>query len=262
MTETIPVFRSVIVEDEIHSQQVLQNYLHRYCPETEVVGTADSVERAVDVIRRQSPDLVFLDIRLKRGLGFEVLEQLGDFNFDVVYTTAHREYAVQAMNIAGAYYILKPVGIDDLRKAIAKLKRGREQQAAHSNAASGQGMATPNFHFEQLQTQKIPLPTSVGREFVPMGQIIRCEAAEQFTNFYFVGASRPKMYYGRIGHYHRLLTEQFGFFRTHRSHLINVRHMIRYTHGKSGSFRMLDDHEVPLTSKRRKVFISRFPGLL
>ena len=254
-------FRAIIVEDETLSQQVLQNYIVRYCPEVEVIGFADSVDSAIEEIERLSPDLVFLDIQLKLGLGFDVLEQLGEISFDIVYTTAHSEYAIQAFNLSGSSYLLKPVSIQALREAIAKLKRERSGRLGHPFSQSSTHIAPQNLEGNNLQDRQIALPTAEGFEVVTISKIIRCEANEHFTNFYFKGEDRPKMICRMLRYYDELLSDAHGFFRTHRSHLVNIRHVVGYKRGKSGSILMRDGHLVPLALKRKEDFLTKFPGL-
>lgn len=255
-------FRAVIIEDESHSRQVLQNYLHRYCPEVKVIGMADSVDSACAAIRSHSPDLVFLDIQLKLGLGFDVLEQLEDISFDIVYTTAHSEYAIQAFNLSGSSYLLKPVGIDALRKAIEKLKRERARHPQATVLTTPVKVLTENLAEKNGQNRQIALPTAAGFEVATISKIIRCEANEHFTNFYLDGEKRPKMICRMLRYYDELLSGSHGFFRTHRSHLVNLNHVVGYKRGKSGSVMMRDGQLVPLTISRKEAFMAKFPGLV
>jgi two-component system, LytTR family, response regulator len=128
------MLRVVIVEDEIHSRETLKNLLQEFCEGVEIVGMAGDVPTAVDVIRKENPDLLFLDVELQSGTGFDVLEQLPDIHFDIVFTTAFEQYAVRAIKLSSIDYLLKPIDIEELRKAVEKARQKRGLTTRKSNS--------------------------------------------------------------------------------------------------------------------------------
>src|SRR5688572_15936902 len=116
------MLRVVIVEDEVHSREALKSLLLEFCDGIEIVGMADDVETAVLLIQQSNPDLLFLDVELQTGTGFDLLDQLGEINFDIVFTTAFEQYAVKAIKLSSIDYLLKPIDIEELQKAVEKAK--------------------------------------------------------------------------------------------------------------------------------------------
>lgn len=247
--------KTLIIEDEKDSQEVLLNYLSRYCPDVNVVETIDNVEGAVVAIRKHNPDVIFLDIKLKHGQGFDVLEQIGVINFHIIYTTAYSEYAIEAINRGGStHYILKPVSIGELKAAVEKVRQAIK--------ASKQAQPTTPEEAREPNSGRpwISLPTGNGFEVVYMDEIIRCEANENFTNFHLIREERPKMICRLLKFYVSHLSP-YGFFKTHRSHLINLKHVKKYQRGKTGTITMSDTSKIPLTQDRKEHFFENFPGL-
>ena len=171
--------KCVIVDDEQDSRQILANYISKYCPDVEVCGFGQSVETGLEAIRQHQPDVVFLDIEMPYGNGFDLLERAGDYAFETVFVTAFGNYAIQALNQSAAYYLLKPVDIDELVKAVEKIKSERQNRDYKQHARVLQ---------ENLRAhapQKIMLPTLDGFEIVAINTILYCEAADNFTKFFF-----------------------------------------------------------------------------
>src|SRR6185436_3916163 len=120
--------KAVIVDDEKDSRQILANYLAKYCPDINVCGFGESVSTGLDAIHKHNPDVIFLDIEMPYGNGFDLLEKAGDHQFETVFVTAYGNYAIQALNQSAAYYLLKPIDIDELVKAVEKIKKERSEE--------------------------------------------------------------------------------------------------------------------------------------
>lgn len=244
---------AILVDDEVSSRNVLRDYLRKYCPDVAVVGEADSVDAAVPLIRDRQPDVLFLDVEMPRGNGFDLLERLGDeASFETVFVTAYDHYAIQALNYSAAYYLLKPVSIDDLIAAVEKIKKQRQQRQPSYHTS----VILENIHAVNAQQKKIVLPLLEGFEVVRIGDIITCTAQDNFTEFQFVGL--PKKLICRTLKFYEDLLAESGFMRVHKSHLINLEHVAKYHRGKGGEITMTDGSTVPLSPQRKEAFMERF----
>lgn len=244
--------KSIIVDDEISSRNVLRDYLRKYCPDVELVGEADAVDTALPLIRQLRPDIVFLDVEMPRGNGFDLLEQVGEIGFETVFVTAFDHYAIQALNYSAAYYLLKPVSIDELITAVDKIKKQREKNAASFHAS----VILENIHAASAQQKKIVLPLMEGFEVVKIADIITCEAHDNFTDFHF--SSKPKMMICRSLKFYEDLLADSGFMRVHKSYLINLEHVVKYLRGKGGEITMTDGHIIPVSPQKKEAFMERF----
>jgi two-component system, LytTR family, response regulator len=245
--------KAIIVDDETASRNVLREYVRKYCADVTVVAEADSVGTALPLIRQHQPDIVFLDVEMPRGNGFDLLEQLGDdIAFETIFVTAFDHYAIQALNYSAAYYLLKPVSIDDLIAAVDKVKKQREKNAASFHTS----VILENIHAAHAQQKKIVLPLIEGFEVVKIGDIISCTAQDNFTDFLF--AQKPKMMICRNLKFYEDLLAESGFLRVHKSHLINLEHVVKYHRGKGGEITMTDGSIVPVSPQKKDVFMERF----
>src|SRR5688572_15555420 len=206
------MMKAVIVDDERDSRQILADFLMRYCPDIELCGMGESVATGIDIIRQTSPDIVFLDIEMPYGNGFDLLAKIGSINFETVFVTAFDSYAIQALNQSAAYYLLKPIDIDELIKAVEKIKKERaaENPVTHAKVLLN--------NIRQEGHQKIMLPTLEGFEIVPISTILYGEADDNFTKFYL--ESGPPLMICRTLKYFEDVLGTHKFFRIHRSFLI------------------------------------------
>ncbi|MCB0402648.1 MAG: response regulator transcription factor [Flavobacteriales bacterium] len=244
--------KAIIVEDEEASRVTLNNYLARYCKNVDVLDMADSVKSGLNAIQKHQPDVVFLDIEMPFGNAFDLLESLNDINFEIIFVTAYRDYAIKALNLSAAYYILKPIDIDELINAVNKITERKKEgeDVFHTR------ILMDNIKSNSLQHKKIVLPQMDGFEVIKVNEIIRAEADDNYTKFYLQGG-KTYLVSKTLKHFDELLCE-FDFIRVHKSHLVNLHHIAKYIKGKGGQVQMSDDSLVDVSPTRKKELIDKF----
>lgn len=244
--------KAVIIDDELASRATLANYLGKYCPDVEVAGFGDSVKTGLEVIREKKPDIVFLDVEMPYGNAFDLLEQADEITFETVFVTAFSHYAMKAVNFSAAYYILKPIDIDELVSAVEKIKESREKNKYSFQTK----ILMENLHTVNKQLQKIVLPLMEGFEVIQVKDIIRCQANDNFTDFYLTTGSKTLIC--RTLKFYESILIDFDFLRVHKSHLINLQHVKKYLKGKGGQLIMADDSIVDVSPFKKQELLERF----
>jgi two-component system LytT family response regulator len=245
------MIRTVLVDDEIDSIGVLEKLLETACPTVSIVGSADGVVSALEVIKSVQPELVFLDIEMTQGNAFDLLNQLQPFTFQVIFVTAFDNYALRAFKYCAVDYLLKPVDIDDLRKAVEKAT----SQVQVRNAQERMQLLLENVGAFQLSQQKMAFPTFTGLTFASPRDIIRLEAKGSYTMIY-LGDKKQIMVTRNIKDYESLLPEGI-FYRIHKSHIINLQKIQKYQKGRGGYIVMEDGSSIEVASRRREEFLQR-----
>jgi two-component system, LytTR family, response regulator len=246
--------KAIIVDDEEASRDTLKNYLAKYCPDVELLGMGNSAKQGIELINTHKPDILFLDVEMPYGNAFDLLEQIEDISFETVFVTAFSNYALKALNLSAAYYILKPIEIDELILAVDKIKTQKESNAKLLHTK----ILVENIHAENKQAQKIVLPLLEGFEVIPVKDIIRCEANDNFTNF-ILTQNRKIMICRTLKQYENIL-EEYNFVRVHKSHLINVQHVTKYLKGKGGQLIMSDQSYVDVSPSKKEELLKKFIG--
>jgi two-component system LytT family response regulator len=243
--------RTLIIDDEQPSREALRHYLGKYCPDVEVVGEAQSVETALEAIRKLQPNLLFLDIEMPFGNGFDLLEKLpSDHKLEVVFVTAYEQYALRALRLSAAHYLLKPVDIDDLIDAVARVKgriglreQGQVTRTLLENLKSS----------EQEVPKRLALPLIDGLEIITPDEIRYLEAADNFTSFHL--ADGRKLLICRKLKFYDALLAPAGFCRIHRSTVVNLAQVRRYHRGKGGSVTLEDGTELIVAAARKQALL-------
>jgi two-component system, LytTR family, response regulator len=242
--------KAVIIDDEKDSREILANYLKKYCPDVEVCGFGESVATGLAEINKHTPDIVFLDIEMPYGNGFDLLDKVEDITFETIFVTAYDNYAIQALNQSAAYYLLKPIDIDELIKAVDKIRKEQAEQNYVQHAKVLIENKKSGAH------QKVMLPTLEGFEIVDINSILYCEAADNFTKFYFE-QSQPLLICRTLKYFEDVLSAH-RFLRIHRSYVINPDFVLRYTKGKGGYVTMKNNQELEISPTRKKEFLELF----
>ncbi len=242
---------AVIVEDELHSREVLKNLIQDYCPQVTVKGMAPAVEEGIELVNAVRPDLVLLDIALQVGTGFDLLEKVSNRTFDVIFTTAYEHYALRAIKFSAIDYLLKPIDLEELQLAISKVTF-KQQTHAHNLQID---TLLKNLRNQQPQRHTITLATTEGLNFVPVNHIIRLEAMGSYTRFYLHNGKKI-MVSKHLKEYEQLLIEA-DFCRIHQSHLINLNEVSQFVKTDGGYVVLKDQTKLKVSSARREVFLSK-----
>jgi len=245
------MIRTVLVDDEIDSIRVLQRLLEGYCPQVSIVGQADGVESALEIIQIARPDLVILDIEMKQGNAFDLLNQLQPLSFKVIFVTAFDSYAIRAFKYSAVDYLLKPVDIEDLRKAVERIG----EPSGEKNMIEQMKILLGNVGTYHLAQQKMAVPTLTGLLFVPVQDIIRFEAKGNYTIIY-LDKKDQIMATRNIKDYEDLLPETI-FCRVHNSHIINLHRIKEYRKGRGGFITMEDGSYIEVAIRRKDEFLRR-----
>ena len=243
--------RSVIVEDEEAARDLLKICIQKYCPQIEIVGEAEDCNTAIEVLNTLQPQLVFLDVEMPFGNAFDVLEGCKELYFETIFVTAFSEYSLQALNQSAAYYLLKPISIEELILAVNKV----QQHILNKEIFDRNKILLENFKDPKTENQQVILPTLEGFEVVKMENIVRLQGNGNFTNLYLSNKEK-KMVCRFLKHFHELLP--FPFVRVHKSHIVNV-HFIKAYHKSSGGYLVLeDDTEIEVSQSYKDDFLNIF----
>ncbi|MFP4470758.1 MAG: LytR/AlgR family response regulator transcription factor [Bacteroidales bacterium] len=239
--------RAVIVDDEKTNILMLKNLLDKYFPSVQLIGTAKNVGEGVDIINKNEPDLVFLDISMPDGDGFDLLTKVEYRSFEVIFTTAHDQYALKAFDYSAIHYLLKPIEYTELRSAINRYN----QLKAKGTFSARLSVLKDNL---QHKFQKIIVPSTDGLNIVLLDDIIRLEASDVYTTFYLTNgrkllASKP------LNNFEKMLTDQ-PFSRIHSKHLVNLKYVQRYVKGKGGSVILDDGEEIDVSVRKKNDFLN------
>lgn len=248
--------RIVIIDDEIQACSALQNMIKFYCREVEIVGMAHGVTDGIALIKETSPDLVLLDIQMPDGLGFDVLKAFKLPEFRVVFVTAYEQYAIRAIRFAAFDYLLKPVNPDELADAVTRAETNLMQRNYESRV---QMMAEAACN-PAPPMRRMVLNTAESVYVAWIDDIVRCEADQNYTHFYF--GSRDKITVSRTLKDFDEMLAGCGFFRVHQSHLINMAWVDRYDKGCGGMAVLKNKVKVPVSTRKREMFIDALRRLI
>lgn len=246
------MYRSIIIDDESKLREVLRIKLEKFCPNIEVVGYGENILEARELISTYSPDIVFLDIEMPGGSGFDLLDGIGSFDFQVIFVTGYNDYAIDALKLCAVDYLLKPLKTAELITAVAKAEERLENTAIIENYE----VLKHNLNHVGDQSLKVCIPNNEAYEFVQIKNIIRCEGWNKYTKVHLMNNKQIISSYN-IGVFKDML-ESHGFYSCHKSHLINKDHIKRYL--KEGIIVMEDDGEVPLARRRKDTFTNEVLG--
>lgn len=246
------MLRAVIIDDERPAREVIANYLREYCPDIEVVGKASSVKTAYNAIRKTSPDMIFLDIQMSDGKGFDLLKMFERIDFKIIFVTAYAEYAIKAFRFSAIDYLLKPVRIDELVDAVAKVRDARDSGVSPEIVTA----LLSNIRNGPARLSTLIIPNIRGFEVLRVPEIIMCQADGYCTNFHMTGQKKV-VSSKNLKHFDGLLEDQ-GFMRVHHSYLINLEHVTGFT--RQGEILLSEGLKAHLGDSYKAEFARRFNG--
>ncbi len=249
------MIKAIIIDDEPKSIKILSTMLQEYCPGISVLGVAQRAQDAVALVRQTEPDLVFLDIEMPSGNGFDILDQLRPINFEVIFVTAFNDYTLKAFRYSVLDYLLKPVSIMELQEAVQKALRNIQLKNFNQRFDD----FIQNLKKPSLRMQKIALPAKQGVILVPIPDIIRCEARREYTSF--IIKNMEKIISSKNIKENEELLPDDTFFRVHNSHLVNLNYIRVYHRGRGGHVEMEDGTMIEVATRRKEELLARL-GLI
>lgn len=240
--------KTILVDDEVKSIQIIRNLLEKFGPQFDVTAVAMTGQEAIDKIHAYRPGLVFLDISLPDCDGFYVLSQCKDIDFEVIFITAHDNFAIKAFEMAAIHYLLKPVSYQDFQEA---LKRFEDRRGTHASSHRHEVLN------EAIQNKpgRIVLPSLNGYTFVDLDEVVRCQAESNYTQFFLTG--NRKVMVSRTMNFYEELLSGLQFCRVHNKHMVNLNHVMKFVRGKGGTLVMADQSAVEISEGRKKELLDR-----
>lgn len=244
------MLKSIIVDDEHKSRESLRILIEDFCDSVKVCKVCQNVAEGLQAIEECEPDVVFLDIQLQRETGFDLLAQIKKIDFEIIFTTAYSEYAIKAFKFSAIDYLLKPIDIEELKRAIDKVNQRR-----YDNISDRLQHLLHNLKTPTSGNYKLALPTSDGLIFIKVTDIIYCEASSNYTQI--VTEDGKKYIVSRtLKEYEEMLADH-DFYRIHNSYLINLNAIKKYIRGEGGYVIMNNDQSLDVSKRKKEGFLDR-----
>ncbi len=242
------MIRAILVDDELHALETLEWDIEQYCPELEVLASCQGSKEALRVIPRLQPELVFLDIEMPFMNAFELLERIGQINFDIIFTTAYDQYALRAFRVSAIDYLLKPINKNELKNAVAKVEK------RHTHAVSKEQLEVLLNNIQSPLLQIVTFSTMEGLEFVQIDDIIFCRSDGNYTHVHIKG-NRHLVVSKTLREVEEMLPPE-RFCRTHHSYLANLSHVVKYI-SREGILQMSNGEQVSVSRSRKAALLER-----
>jgi len=245
--------RAVIIDDEPKARKNIINIINLINTDIQIVGEGEDIKSGVKVISEMKPDIVFLDIQMPGGSGFQLLDKFPIINFKVIFITAFDNFAIKAFKYSAIDYLLKPIDPQEFKKAMEKLNSIIQKEDYSLK------IKTLLNNISDDKNQKIVLKTSEGFHIIKIKDIIRCESDKGYTNF-FLHDGKTILVSSIIKGYDEMLSEK-GFLRTHQSHLINMDYIKSFIKSDGGYIVMQDGATVPVSKRRKEAILNMLNGM-
>jgi two-component system, LytTR family, response regulator len=239
------MYKTVIIEDDPFCQETLKDLLTLYFKEFEIVGVYSSVEQTMEKLAKQEVDLVFLDMELSDGLGFDILKKLEEIHFEVIVTTMHDSFMLEAIKHSAIDYLMKPITRDAISSAI----EGFEKRISKFKSPQS------NFISNTDKPNRLVIPHQNGLSLLDIKNIIRLESDGAYTKLFVLDGS-THFVSKNIGHFEDKL-KQYNFFRVHHGHLVNAAHVKNFVNGTISQVIMTDGSSVSVSRRKKDEFLKK-----
>jgi len=240
--------KTILIDDERSSLENLEQKIREFCPELKILATVEQPKEALLLIRHHKPDVIFLDIEMPHLNGFRMLDELGDYNSEIVFTTAYNHYAIEAIRISAFDYLMKPVSIADLKATVSRLSTQLAKTTRQRLDVLRQSLnKTIN------PDQKIAVPTWEGLEFILIRNVVRIESSSNYSRLFFVNGE-SLLVTRQLKEFEEMLTP-YRFCRVHNIHLINLQYVKKYVRGEGGSVIMENGDEIDVSRRKKDDFL-------
>jgi two-component system LytT family response regulator len=236
--------RTVIIDDEAKGRQTLKNFIVKYAPQLEVIGEANDVNSGIALIEKERPGLVFLDIQMPDGTGFDLLGQVMFTDFKLIFCTSYDQYAVKAFRFSAIDYLLKPIDPDVFKAAVEKAMQNNIEESKKSFEVLSQN---------KMGFKRIALHSAEGISLVDIAEIIRCESSVNYTRIVMKDGSNV-LVTKTLKEYDEMLSEH-RFIRVHKSFLVNLLHIKKYLKGEGGWVIMSDGSKIEVSRRKKEVLL-------
>ena len=245
--------KAIIIDDELNSLQNLQQKLEGFCPDINIVATAQKPEEGRLLLKQHQPDVVFLDIEMPKMSGFRMLEELGEYDFDIIFTTAYNHYSIDAIRISAFDYLVKPIGIEDLQQAVERLHKTYNKQTKEKIDILKKSLSD-----NRSQEDKIAISTSEGIEFIPIKNILHIESKSNYSKIY-MPENKNIMVTKILKDFEEMLLP-YNFYRVHNSHLINLNYIKKYIRSEGGHVMLQDGTVIDISRRKKEEFLKMIGG--
>ena len=243
---------AIIIDDEQHARQGLATLLELYCPQIHIAGDANTIDKGIALIRQWAPDVVFLDIQIGEQNGFQLLDQLKQINFQLIFTTAYSEFAIKAFRYHAVDYLLKPIQPQQLAAAVEKA--GQSSRTGKLERQLGELLHT----LKSGKQEKVVVPTLEGLNYLSVDSIVHVAGSANYSTFHLDNGEKV-MASKNLKYYEELLPED-TFFRAHQSHLVNLRYIKQIRTVEGNTIEMEDGAGIPLAKARKGALVERLQG--
>lgn len=246
------MIKAILIDDEAHCLDTLSILLGDYCPDVTILQTCRSAKAAIEALEQVRPDVIFLDIQMPGTTGFQLLEQLGQVPFAVIFTTSYDQYAIKAIHLSALDYLLKPIDPDELMAAVQKVQRQKKLPSTEQFE-----LLFDRLHHKISGFRNIAIPTLEGFELIPVDEIIYCEADDNYT--YLLLKDKRKVTASRTLKSIEDQLRDFPYFvRVHHSYIVNINEVTKYVKGEGGYLIMSDRSVVNVSRSRKEALLKLF----
>ena len=245
--------KAILIDDELNSLQNLRQKLEGFCPDVSILAVSQRPEEGLLLIRQYQPDVVFLDIEMPRMSGFRMLEELGEYDFDIIFTTAYNHYSIDAIRISAFDYLVKPIGIEELQQAVERLGRRLKIQTKEKIDILKRSLSE-----NKTQDDKIAISTTEGIEFVPIKSIIHIESKSNYSKIFLI--ENKSITVSKILKDFEEMLLPYNFYRVHNSHLINLNYIQKYVRSQGGHVQLEDGTLIDISRRKKEEFLKMIGG--